>query len=209
MPRIDPIPRADLTEFEDIFATVEANLGVLPNSTLTMAHRPDIMRAFAALNEVVMGPGSVDSGLKQLVAAMVSNAAGCRYCQAHTSHVATKRGVQERKIQALFEFETSDLFTSPERAALRVARGAGRVPNEVTDSDFAELRRHFSDQQCVELVAVMATFGFLNRWNDTMATELEQSPLAFAREQLAASGWEAGKHAAASRPHRGSQEQSS
>lgn len=195
MPRIDPIPRAELTEFEDIFATVEANLGVLPNSTLTMAHRPDIMRAFAALNEAVMGPGSVDSGLKQLVAAMVSNAAGCRYCQAHTSHVATKRGVQERKIQALFEFETSDLFTSPERAALRVARGAGRVPNEVTDSDFAELCRHFSDQQCVELVAVMANFGFLNRWNDTMATELEQSPLAFAREQLAASGWEAGKHA--------------
>lgn len=195
MPRIDPIPRAELTEFEDIFATVEANLGVLPNSTLTMAHRPDIMRAFAALNEAVMGPGSVDSGLKQLVAAMVSNAAGCRYCQAHTGHVATKRGVQERKIQALFEFETSDLFTSPERAALRVARGAGRVPNEVTDSDFAELRRHFSDKQCVELVAVMANFGFLNRWNDTMATELEQSPLAFAREQLAASGWEAGKHA--------------
>ena len=45
-----------------------------------------------------------------------------------------------------------------------------------------------------DLVAVIALFGWLNRWNDSVATELQASPLAFARDQLAPHGWDAGKH---------------
>ncbi len=194
MPRLPPVPRSALGEFEPLFEQIERNLGVLPNSTLTMAHRPEIMRAFALLNEAATGPGTVDRGLKQLVAAMASTAAGCRYCQAHSSHVAETRGVDPHKVAALYEFETDEKFSEAERAALRVARGAGRVPNEVTDDEMAALRRHFTDAQCVELVAVVAVFGFLNRWNDTMATQLEQSPLAYAAERLSPGGWSAGKH---------------
>lgn len=197
MPRIEPLKREDLAEHEPTFAAVEAALGVLPNSTLTMARWPELMRAFAELNAVVMGERRVSGVLKQMVAAMVSSAAGCTYCQAHTAHVATRRGADEEKIAALWEFETSPLFSDAERAALRVAQGAGCVPNGVTDEDMAELRRHFDDEEVVELVAVMANFGFLNRWNDTMSTELERSPLAWASERLAHAGWEAGAHAPA------------
>lgn len=193
MPRIPARTREELAEHEPLFQRIERHLGVLPNSTLTMAHQPDIMQAFAALNETVMGPGSVDQGLKQLVVLMASAAASCAYCQAHTSHVAEDRGVPIEKIEAIWEFETDPLFGDAERAALRVARGAGRVPNEVTDEEFADLRRHFSDEQVVEIVAAVAVFGFLNRWNDTMATTLENSPLAFASTHL--SGWDVGKHA--------------
>lgn len=195
MPRIDPLDRADLPEHEVTFASVEDALGVLPNSTLTMARWPELMEAFAHLNAVVMAERQVGGVLKQMVAAMVSSAAGCSYCQAHTSHVAEKRGAEEEKLAALWEFETSPLFDDAERAALRVAQGAGCVPNAVTDDDMAELRRHFSGAEVVELVAVMSGFGFLNRWNDTMATELERSPLAWAQEKLAGAGWEAGVHA--------------
>jgi len=46
----------------------------------------------------------------------------------------------------------------------------------------------------VEIIAVIAFYGFLNRWNDSLATELETSPLSFAQCTLAASGWSAGKH---------------
>lgn len=58
----------------------------------------------------------------------------------------------------------------------------------------AQLREHFDDDQVVEIVAVIANFGFLNRWNGTMATQLERSPLAWASEHLGDTGWEAGKH---------------
>ena len=46
----------------------------------------------------------------------------------------------------------------------------------------------------VEITAIIAAFGFLNRWNDTLATTLEDSPLAFAQASLATSGWAVGKH---------------
>lgn len=195
MPRIDPLDRADLPEHEETFASVEESLGVLPNSTLTMAHWPELMRAFAQLNAVVMGEGEVPGVLKQMVAAMVSSAAGCAYCQAHTSHVAERRGAEADKLAEMWEFETSPLFSDAERAALRMAHRAGCVPNEVTDADMAELRRHFTQRQVVELVAVVANFGFLNRWNDTMSTELESSPLAWARSHLSDRGWTPGRHA--------------
>lgn len=194
MPRIRPLQREALADHEPLFQQIEQHLGVLPNSTLTMGHRPPVMRAFAQLNEAVMGEGTVDPGLKQLVALMASTAAGCNYCQAHTAHVGHRRGVSERKLAAVYEFESSDEYDEAERAALRVARGAGRVPNDVTDEQMAELRRHFDDGQCVEIVAVTAVFGYLNRWNDTLSTTLEQSPLAFADAQLSSAGWDAGTH---------------
>ncbi len=197
MPRIQALPREELSDFEPLFAQIEHHLGVLPNSTLTMGHRPEIMQAFAALNAAVMNPGLVPQGLKQMVAAVASAAAGCRYCQAHTSHVAEMRGVSAEKMSQLWSFESSPLFDDAERAALRVALGAGTTPNAVTDESMADLRTHFSDAQIVEIVAVISVFGFLNRWNDTMATELEQSPLAYAGERLAPSGWSVGRHAQA------------
>ncbi|MDC1119273.1 hypothetical protein OAT28_01690 [Gammaproteobacteria bacterium] len=56
------------------------------------------------------------------------------------------------------------------------------------------LSKHFSERQVIEVVAVISLFGFLNRWNDTMATTLENSPKNSAAVQLASQGWDAGKH---------------
>ena len=98
------------------------------------------------------------------------------------------------KIAAIWRFESSELYTDAERAALRFARDAAIVPNGVTEEHFVELRRHWDDGQIVELLSVVSLFGFLNRWNDTMATELEEIPGAFAGEQLGPGGWNPGKH---------------
>jgi alkylhydroperoxidase family enzyme len=94
----------------------------------------------------------------------------------------------------LWSFETSDRFTAGERAALRLALHSGQSPNAVTDADFAECRRFFTDDQITAVVAVCALFGFLNRWNETMATTLEAVPDAVANEVLAPQGWTVGRH---------------
>ena len=195
MTRVRPVDRESVPELEDIFVSVEHHLGVLPNSTLTMAYRPEIMRSFAKLNDAVMGPGEVAQDLKQMVAAVVSVAAGCRYCQAHTAQVATLRGVPVEKVSALWDYPTSPQFTVAERAALAIAQAAGVTPNCVTDEMRDELARYFTASQVVEIVAVVSLFGFLNRWNDTMATELETSPLRFAQAHLEPGGWVVGRHA--------------
>jgi alkylhydroperoxidase family enzyme len=74
------------------------------------------------------------------------------------------------------------------------ASAAASVPNEVTDDVMEQLRQHWDDGQVVEIMAVIALFGFLNRWNDSMATPLEDVPAACASEILGQRGWEIGKH---------------
>ncbi len=194
MPRVSPLSREELSEFEETFSMIEQAAGFIPNSMLTMGRVPGILRAFSGLTAAVLGTGTVSRELKQLVAFVSSQSAGCRYCQAHTAYAAEEIGVAEQKIQGAFEFETSDLFDQREKAALRVAADAGLAPNATTDAQFEELHKHFDDNEIVELVAVISIFGWLNRWNDTMATELENSPLQFAQRQLAAGGWEVGRH---------------
>ena len=185
-------PAADTPELQPIFAMVEASMGFVPNSMRAMAHWPELLQTFGGFAGTVLNSGEVDAGLKQLIAFTVSNAAGCRYCQAHTSHNAQRRGVDAAKLAAVFEFETSELFTPAERAALRVAAHAGMVPNAVEPEHMAALREHYTDREAVEIVAVISVFGYLNRWNDTMATTLEDTPKHFASEHL--EHWEIGKH---------------
>ena len=68
------------------------------------------------------------------------------------------------------------------------------MPNEASAEDFAELRRHLDDGQIVEIVAAVALFGYLNRWNDTMATDLEEHPGQVAVRTIGLRGWAPGKH---------------
>ena len=86
-------------------------------------------------------------------------------------------------------------FSAAERAALRLARDGAIVPNAVTPQHFTELEQPFRTEEIVELVAVISLFGWLNRWNDTISTELEVGPLAFGLRSLGGRGWDAGKHA--------------
>jgi len=88
-------------------------------------------------------------------------------------------GITAEKIASVFEFETSPLFSDAERAALRVAWHGALQPNAVTDEDFEALKAHFSEREIVEIVAVLSLYGFLNRWNGTLQTELEPLPAEF------------------------------
>ena len=81
-----------------------------------------------------MREGGVPTGLKQLIAHVVSRSAGCLYCQAHTGHFAhTLAGETFDRVEAVWAFETSELFSDAERTALRLARDSGIQPNSATD----------------------------------------------------------------------------
>lgn len=195
MAHIEPLSRAELAEFEPVFAMIEKVMGFVPNSLLTLGRSPEILRGFGALSGAVLGSSRIPADLRQLVAFVASTAAGCRYCQAHTSHGAEKAGVAGAKIEAAFAFETSPLFDARERAALRLARDAALQPSVVTAAHFDALRPHFDEREIVDLVAIISLFGWLNRWNDTMATQLESPAVRFGDRHLAGGGWSVGKHA--------------
>jgi uncharacterized peroxidase-related enzyme len=197
-PRIQPLPPEHTPELRDAFEAMRKNLGFIPNSMLILQRKPKIARALAQLTASIWEPGGeVDRGFKRLIAHVASRAAGCQYCMAHTAGGALHFGIDEQRLAAVWEFRTSPLFSEAERTALDFALAAASVPNGVTDDMFAAMRKHWSEDQIVEIVAVVSTFGFLNRWNDTMATPLEEEPLAVGAQFLAPHGWQAGKHAGA------------
>ncbi len=198
MSRVKPLDPKDIPELMDVFDPVIERMGFIPNSQLVMAYKPDMLRAFIELGKAVykQEEGSVPFALKNLIGNMASQSAGCMYCVAHTASNSARSGVEDKKVAAMWEFETSDLFTEAERAVLRFAQAAAQVPNMTDEKDFAELRKHFTEFQIVEIMGVIAMFGYLNRWNDTMATRLEDEPIAFAERTIAGTGWKAGKHAA-------------
>ncbi|MEH6558166.1 MAG: carboxymuconolactone decarboxylase family protein [Oceanicoccus sp.] len=195
MTRIQTAPAERLDEVGSELELMGAAMGFEANSLKVMAHRPAILRGFMALAGSILGPDSnLDRGLRQMIAYITSAASGCRYCQAHTSHGAEVAGIDVKKLESLWLFETSDLFDNRERAALSLALAAGQVPNMATDDHFTTLSNYFSDEEITEIVAVISLFGFLNRWNDTLATQLEKDPQAFAETHLKNSGWEIGNH---------------
>jgi len=194
--RLAPLAPGDLPDLKAELDATQKRMGFIPNSVLIMGRKPRMVKAYQALSAAVWDPeGAVPMAFKRLLAHVASRSAGCQYCMAHTAEGAAKLGVEQRKIDAVWDYRTSPLFSPAERAALDVAVGAGCVPNAVTDEMFLELRKHWTEEQIVEIVGLLSLFGFLNRWNDTMATPLEDEPAHFGEAHLAKHGWTIGKHA--------------
>ena len=167
-----------------------------------MGHWPELRETWNQMIQLVFPEREVSGELKQLVFTVASLASGCRHCQSHGAYHLHKIGVPDEKIQALWSFETSDLFTDAERAALRLAMAAGVAPNMTEPENFVEMRQHFSNIQIVEILAVIAVGGYLNRWNDTIATVTDQESVDFADQVLRQVGWDPGKHVGASEEQR-------
>jgi uncharacterized peroxidase-related enzyme len=195
MTRIDPVAPPPSPAFDALQTLCMGTLGFVPNSVLNMLRVPGLAQALGAMNQAVMDQGRVDAGFKRLVAHMASRAAGCSYCMAHTAAGARLKGVDADQLDALWEYQRSPCFTPAQRTALDFALAAGQVPNAVDDALFTRMRQHWSDDEVLEITGVVALFGFLNRWNDTLATPLEHHPMDTAQQHLAGHGWSSGKHA--------------
>jgi uncharacterized peroxidase-related enzyme len=195
MPLVKPLSPDANEEVAELARFFNETLGFCPNSVLTMQHRPEIAKAFIALNMSVMkNHGRVSSALKRLVGYISSNAAGCRYCQAHTIRAAERYGAEEEQLQNIWEYRTHSAFNEAERAALDFSLAASSIPNAVDDDIQNRLHEHWDEGEIVELLGVIALFGYLNRWNDSMATTIEEGAEMSGVDLLGDHGWERGKH---------------
>jgi uncharacterized peroxidase-related enzyme len=195
MPFVTPLAADANSEVAELARFFNETLGFCPNSVLTMSHRPAIAKAFIQLNMAVMeNHGRVSSALKRLIAYVSSHATGCRYCQAHTIRAAERYGAPDEQLANIWQFRTHPAFNPAERAALELSIAASQVPNAVDDAIQAKMKQHWDDGEIVEIMGVIALFGYLNRWNDSMATTLEEGAIASGEALLATDGWHTGKH---------------
>lgn len=195
MAHVKPLPKETTPELAADFEIFEQILGFVPNSLLTMQRRPEIVKGFGVLTKAVMSDtGVVDLGFKRLLAHFASRAAGCQYCEAHSLIAAKIHGISEQKVAAVWEYQSSELYNDAERVALDYALAAGSVPNGVDEPLMQRMRAHWNDDEIVEILGAICLYGFLNRWNDSMATELEDAPNELGQQILAKGGWTGGKH---------------
>ena len=195
MAHLEPLPAETTPELEEDFAIFERILGFVPNSLLTMQRMPGMVKGFGELTKSVMDPkGSVDLGFMRLIAHFASRAAGCQYCEAHSLVAAQIHGIAQEKLDDIWNYKTSTFYSEAERVALDYALAAGAVPNDVDAPLVARMKEHWSENQIVQILGAVCLYGFLNRWNDSMATDLEESPRRMGEQVLAQGGWTGGKH---------------
>ncbi len=195
MPLVNPLSPDANPEVAELAKFFNETLGFCPNSVLTMSHRPAIAKAFINLNMAVMeNKGRVTSALKRLIGYVSSHATGCRYCQAHTIRAAERYGAEQEQMENIWSFRTHSAFSEAERAALEFSIAASAVPNAVNDEVQAKLHEHWDEGEIVEILGVIALFGYLNRWNDSMATTLEEGAEESGQQWLGSDGWTRGKH---------------
>lgn len=185
MPHVKPLDAQETEDAQADIAWLASATGFTANSMLALSHRPEIARAALGLiKAVVRNPdGTVEPELRWLVAHVTSLSNGCTYCSAHTFKNGADNGVSQEKLDAVWEFETSPIFSDAERAALRIAMTGGQCPASASKEDMAELKKHFREEQVVEIGAVIALFGFNNRWNALMQTDLEPEVTSFVEQR--------------------------
>ena len=195
MPLIKPLSKIKDKETQELVTFFNETLGFCPNSVLTMQKKPHLAQAFVNLNKAVMdNAGSISSEFKRIIAYISSNTAGCRYCQAHTIRAAERYGGKKERLEQAWDFENSRLFSEAEKVALRFTIAASSVPVSTSQELEELLQHHWDETDILEIMSVIALFGYLNRWNDVMGTSLEKDAKDSA-ESLLQNQWDIGKHA--------------
>ncbi|MFT5846218.1 MAG: putative peroxidase-related enzyme [Psychroserpens sp.] len=195
MALVTPLSAEHDPETQQLAEFFNETLGFCPNSVLTMQRRPAISKAFINLNKAVMAnDGRVTSALKRMIAWVSSNATGCRYCQAHAIRAAERYGAEQEQLDNIWEYRTHSAFSNAERAALDFSLAASQVPNGVNADIKKNLYEHWNEGEIVEMLGVISLFGYLNRWNDSMGTNIEDDAIDSGNQYLGKHGFEVGKH---------------
>lgn len=155
----------------EFLAELESKAGGRENRFFrAMAHRPEALKSFVPFYGAVMGPGTVERRVKELVYLATSFANECAFCSAAHRASGMKAGISEEELRSL-QVEQDHSFSPAEKAAIHYARELARMADAEDSRD--ELHEHYSDEQIVELTLVAATANFTNRFNNGLVIEPE------------------------------------
>ena len=128
------------------------------------AYQPKMLSGMGKFQGAVRKAHGVDERIKNLVELKGAQMIGCEFCVDLGSQICRNSGFSDDELLALPRYRTSDLFTEREKTALDYAVGVMRTPVDVSDELFARMKEHFSDEQMVELTALLTVVN-LDRFN--------------------------------------------
>jgi AhpD family alkylhydroperoxidase len=153
MPRISYVDPSTVTDPELAALLEESRTYGTPRieSQAIRAHVPAVLRTFAASWQQVFREGVLDHRIKELARVYVAKSMECGYCAGQRSHIAAAQGATEDDYDDLIDFRKSNRYDDRERAALRWAEAIAWDPGSADDDLWAELHKHFSQPELVEL----------------------------------------------------------
>jgi uncharacterized peroxidase-related enzyme len=169
MARISLIaPEAAPPEVREIYETMLR--GKPGNVQKALAHRPEMLKSFLGFYATV--GRSLDRKLYELIYLRVSLINQCRYCTQHHIASSKRAGLTAEDWSAL-ETGNYSRYSEKERAALVYAERLTRAPHEITETDFDELKKYFSDPEIVDVHMLAGLANLTNRVTDPLGLELE------------------------------------
>jgi uncharacterized peroxidase-related enzyme len=172
MSRISRLDRREVTpDLAALFDKAFAQRGNVPNMFRVMAHRPEIFSTMQAHFGAVLNTGTVSTKLKELIIVRTSQVNDTPYCLASHTILAHGLGWTDDQLSHLSEWSHRDDFTPAEKAALRLAETVTHNAHDVTNEQFAELRRFYSEGEIVELLCAIGLFNYFNRFNNALQME--------------------------------------
>jgi alkylhydroperoxidase family enzyme len=128
------------------------------------ALQPKMLSGMGRFQQAVRKGRSVDERIKNLVELKGAQMIGCEYCVDLGSQICRNSGFSDDELLALPRYRQSDLFTEREKVALDYAVAVMRTPVEVTDELFVRTKEHFTDEQLVEITALLTVVN-VDRFN--------------------------------------------
>jgi uncharacterized peroxidase-related enzyme len=142
------------------------------NIMMAMAHRPEVLDTFLSFYASI--GKAIDKRLYELIYIRVSTINNCNYCLHHHMASSKRSGLTQEDWQALKNPESSSKFSDKEKAALRYAEKITRGPTNSASSEADALKKHFSEEQIVDIVSEVALVNLTNRITDGLALEIEE-----------------------------------
>jgi AhpD family alkylhydroperoxidase len=136
-----------------------------------VSHAPTMLLPYTQMAAFTQGKSALDPQVRILAMHLVAEINGCAWCRDYGAHLAGGLGVPAEKLSRVHAYTTDPSFTPAERAVLAFAEQMTQVGGHVDDETFAELRRHFSEREVVELTLAVSAENFFNRMNAALGVE--------------------------------------
>lgn len=177
MARITPIsPEAASDEVKAVYKEIgRATGGWIPNFYRTLARRPPLLEGFWKMQSTLIFKGKVSRQHREMVNVFVGLKNGCEYCVFHHSALALKVGVSKEKLDAVEKYAESPLFDEVEKLVLRYAEEYQIRPGASPEA-IESLRKHYSEEQLVELDVLLGIANLANRLNISFDIEIDRAP---------------------------------
>ena len=136
-----------------------------------LGNHPGLAAAWTEFANAIRHDSRTPRALREIMILRTAQLARSEYEWAHHLRMARAAAVPEEKITALAGWRASKAFDAKERAALALTEAV--MACNVTDEVHAEVRKHFSTAEFVELSLTAGFYAMVSRMLDAMRVELD------------------------------------